>query len=568
MRSWLRTGIAPSAAVVSLGGFIVEPGAQNCLSGEVEADQADRIYTGENEQDWFGKGVAGLGDILGDPSHEAVILAGRFAGADEGKTYVVHQSDADPYFHELLFGSHGHAVAPAGDVDNDGTLDFIVGGNVTKVYSGADGSVIVSFAAQAPGDKFGNGVTGIGDLDGNGYDDVAVGAPLNTEGTGETTMLFPQAGRVYVFLTDPAPPATPIPAAQADLIFTGNPGDWLGWDIASGDVNGDGTADLIMTALYARTVPAFETLFGGKAYIYLMSPLVQGPLEFGAGETALDEDVHVAIVQDDQSAFFGWTVDAGRDFDSGGRQDIIIGTYKWREAAVGNQDTGKAYIYYGEDFILPQAEGPGALVVDSESARVGITGRQDALPFGGGEGSISFGYDVAFAGDVNGDGFPDVVVGAPYYDEGIDPQFPFLPDLVDNGAAYLYYGTGQYTSQIQLTSEQADLELKGTNEGDLFGWSVAGHGFADSPTGFEDLIIGAPGFDNARGRVYTFFVCRECPADVTGDGAVNVLDLIQLLLCFGQPASAGCEAEDVNGDGDVNVLDLIQLLLEFGQACL
>jgi 6-phosphogluconolactonase (cycloisomerase 2 family) len=58
-----------------------------------------------------------------------------------------------------------------------------------------------------------------------------------------------------------------------------------------------------------------------------------------------------------------------------------------------------------------------------------------------------------------------------------------------------------------------------------------------------------------------------CTADVTGDGVVNVLDLIELLLCFGLPAVLGCEPADVNADGFVNVLDLIELLLEFGQAC-
>ena len=58
-----------------------------------------------------------------------------------------------------------------------------------------------------------------------------------------------------------------------------------------------------------------------------------------------------------------------------------------------------------------------------------------------------------------------------------------------------------------------------------------------------------------------------CPADVNSDGTVNVLDLIDLLLCFGLPAAPGCEREDVNTDGTVNVLDLIDLLLEFGQPC-
>ena len=54
---------------------------------------------------------------------------------------------------------------------------------------------------------------------------------------------------------------------------------------------------------------------------------------------------------------------------------------------------------------------------------------------------------------------------------------------------------------------------------------------------------------------------------MNGDGVVNVLDLIDVLLCFGLPAVPGCEGEDVNEDGCVNVLDLIELLLSFGQGC-
>ena len=63
-------------------------------------------------------------------------------------------------------------------------------------------------------------------------------------------------------------------------------------------------------------------------------------------------------------------------------------------------------------------------------------------------------------------------------------------------------------------------------------------------------------------------VCEaDCPEDVNGDGSINVLDLIDLLLCFGLPAAPGCEVEDVNEDGTVNVLDLIDLLLLFGTTC-
>ena len=73
------------------------------------------------------------------------------------------------------------------------------------------------------------------------------------------------------------------------------------------------------------------------------------------------------------------------------------------------------------------------------------------------------------------------------------------------------------------------------------------------------------GIDNF---VVNAFICpSNCPTDVNGDGTTNVLDLIDLLLCFGLAAVPGCQPEDINSDGTVNVLDLIDLLLEFGNAC-
>ena len=77
------------------------------------------------------------------------------------------------------------------------------------------------------------------------------------------------------------------------------------------------------------------------------------------------------------------------------------------------------------------------------------------------------------------------------------------------------------------------------------------------------------GFQGAQGTG-TITITKEdkkCPEDINGDGAVNVLDLIDLLLCFGQPALPSCDREDTNNDGVVNVLDLIDLLLVFGTVC-
>ncbi len=63
-------------------------------------------------------------------------------------------------------------------------------------------------------------------------------------------------------------------------------------------------------------------------------------------------------------------------------------------------------------------------------------------------------------------------------------------------------------------------------------------------------------------------IVPPCPQDINGDRDINVLDLIDLLLCFGQPDTPPCDTgQDINGDGTVNVLDLIELLLAFGTAC-
>ena len=89
------------------------------------------IAAPHNEGDWFGLDVAGIGDILAFPTDETVIISGLFDGdPDDGRVYVVHKNSFDPFFYEIPFGSHGKSCASAGDLDNDGVNDFIVGGGI------------------------------------------------------------------------------------------------------------------------------------------------------------------------------------------------------------------------------------------------------------------------------------------------------------------------------------------------------------------------------------------------------------------------------------------------------
>ncbi len=150
-----------------------------------------------------------------------------------------------------------------------------------------------------------------------------------------------------------------------------------------------------------------------------------------------------------------------------------------------------------------------------------------------------------FASAVSLDG--DVVLIGSFYIIGNHP-----------GEVYLF----QRDESGQWTRDANPMAGDGVN-GDGFGRSVA-------LAGAVGLVSADANDDNGpdSGSVYVFDVnCAGLPGDVNGDCTVNVLDLIDLLLCFGLPAVPGCEAEDINGDGTVNVLDLIALLLEFGTVC-
>ena len=385
----------------------------------------------------------------------------------------------------------GGAVAAAGDVNGDGYADVIVGAGYNDAGGTSAGQVYIYFGGPgadatpdwvltgaAAGDYFGLSVGGAGDVNGDGYDDVIVGAYGNDAGGSD-------AGRAYVFYGGPAPDAI------ADLILTGNSaGEEFGYSVGTaGDVNGDGYADVIVGAPYNDQTG----VNAGRACVYYGGP--------GADATA-DLTLTGAAAGD----YFGWSVATAGDFNGDGYADVIVGAFG---NDTGGANAGQAYVYYG---------GPGA----DATADLTLTGAA---------ATDYFGYSVGTAGDVNGDGYADVIVGADLNDGG----------GADAGRAYVFYGG--YPADAT-----ADLTLTGAAAGDHFGCSVGTAGDVNGD-GYADVIVGAvdndAGGTNA-GRAYVYFggTSPDATADVMLTGGPNDDEFARYV------GTAG----DVNRDGHDDVI--------------
>jgi len=214
---------------------------------------------GENATDRFGISVATAGDVNGDGYADLVVGASGYDG-NRGKAYVYHGSPAGlgaaPAWTaagEATDNCFGFSVATAGDVNGDGYADLVVGAYNYWTYS-YEGKVYVyhgspaglgaapawtDTARGAGDDRFGYSVSSAGDVNSDGYDDLTVGATRFDCDSGY------DCGRVYVYHGSPAG----LVAAPTWTATGENAYDWFGASVATaGDVNGDGYADLVVGA--------------------------------------------------------------------------------------------------------------------------------------------------------------------------------------------------------------------------------------------------------------------------------------------------------------------------------
>ncbi len=386
--------------------------------------------------------------------------------------------------------------------------------------AGLAGGLGVVAEGEEPGDRAGYAVAQIGDFDGDGFGDVAIGAPLAGEdGRGAVYILF---GRDHDIPDEVA--LRGEGGRSMSVLFGGTAGDRLGISLAAaGDVDGDGYDDLLIGAT-GLDGAAPDT--GGAYLLFGGSRLGAGDIETVAEDRFLRID---GLAAGDET---GIAVAGGGDVDGDGFDDVLIGA-RLAETDYARYSAGVSYLLFG---------GPDGVTDDLDR----LDG-SDGVRITGVDRFDQSGRAVAILGDVNGDGYDDLAVGAPDAD----------PDGRSNaGEVYVIYGDddGFPADLDPATMGNAGFVVEGADPFDFAGFAVAGAGDVNGD-GFDDLLIGAYARDTeggaAAGAAYLVFG--------SADGHPDGLDLGDLdgsdgFAMFGLSAMSGtgralAGAGDVNGDG-------------------
>ncbi|MDV6341440.1 hypothetical protein R2103_06620 [Nitrosomonas sp. Is24] len=401
---------------------------------------------------------AAVDNLLDNP----VIDLARLDGANGFKLNGVIGSD-----------DTGESVGSAGDINGDGFDDLIVGAphNFDDFYSGAsfvifgkasgfDAAIPLSslngtngfrLNGVAGGDAAGNAVSSAGDINGDGFDDLLIGAPISDvpkNDTGYTYVVFGKSSGFSATME-----LSGLDGSNGFRMHLDKADQLLGWSISgAGDVNGDHVDDLIIGApIGERSYVVFGKTSGFDTQLDLASLNGSNGFQMNGLE---------------DGAQFGNGVSAG-DINGDGINDLIVGSYYG--------GSGTSYVIFGK------ASGFDAILDLS-----GLDGSNGFSVEGVAEGDEA-GYSVGNAGDVNGDGFDDVIIGA--RSAGIDGKA--------SGAAYVVFGKAAgFDATIQLSDLDGSngFRLAGVAEGDKAGRSVSSAGDFNGD-GFADVLVGAVGSD-------------------------------------------------------------------------
>jgi len=420
-----------AAAISGVAGYTADAVAQ-AFPREIELPSLNgmngfAIY-GIDETDYLGVAVSAAGDVNGDGIDDVIIGAARGGFEQAESAYVV-------------FGAQA-AFPPVFDLS---TLD------------GSNGFVIKGFAST----EFATAVSGAGDINGDGFDDLIIGAPLDSPNgvrwAGASYVVFGRAGRFPASL-----PITALNGSNGFALQGGQEAAWLGGAVAgAGDVNADGIDDIIVGANDAAPDGKF---WAGESYV-LFGTATGFPAAIEATQLNGSNGFVLKGVAERDHA--GSSVAAAGDLNGDGVADFAVGAFG--ASPNGIFQAGETYVVFGTDspfpaeFELSALNGTNGFVVN------GIQGWS--------------GSSVSGAGDVNSDGVDDLIIGAPQ---------AVQPDRHDEGEAYVLFGRSEFAPVVELST------LDGNN-GFVLG--------SDTAIGLGTVVSGA--------------------GDVNGDGVADVITCAQ-----------------------------------------
>ncbi|MFA6027310.1 MAG: hypothetical protein WC752_00005, partial [Patescibacteria group bacterium] len=429
-------------------------------------------FTGEAEGDGAGWPTTNAGDVNGD-GYDDFLVAAWGVNSYTGAVYLIYGeqeplngaslSTAVKFTGEAIGDMAGEAIGPAGDVNNDGYDDILVGATRNHNAGGADagaayliygksekysgtaslgalGSDSAKFYGVAVNDHASKYCYSAGDVNGDGYNDFLIGVPNNDTGASNTGAAYLIYGKSEKYSG-----TTSLGALGSDSAkFYGvTAGDSVGYSPATaGDVNNDGYDDFFVDT---------QDIAGSNAgAVYL----IYGKSEKYSGITALTAlgGNGVKYFGEAVNDSAGYSSSTAGDVNNDGYADVIIGAFT---NAGGGVDAGAAYLIYGQSEHLAG----GALAT--------------AIKFTGEAAGDKSGFSVSSAGDINGDNFSDILIGADGWDEGYYTGAAYLGYLyIDSdldsvaGTDGLFDGTDCNDSDATVSANQTYYE---DNDDDGYG---------------------------------------------------------------------------------------------------
>ena len=355
-----------------------------------------------------------------------------------------------------------------------------------------------------------NAESGAGDVNGDGYDDVIIGGPRVSERLGWQMTV----GAVYAYLGSARGHHQGLIARTRTLRLVMSESGLIPeighlWRATAGDVNGDGYDDVIVGAYWYDNGQYDE----GRAFAY-----------YGSASGLSTE---VAWTFENNVTFFGClggSVGTAGDVNGDGYDDVIVGAPEY-DGGLGNGD-GAAFVFLGS----------AAGVADGDPLTANAQLEPNSF-------SVRLGVSVSGAGDVNGDGYDDVIVGDDDYDD-----FP-----VSDGGGFAFVFLGSATGVADGNPSTAHAQIGANQLGANLGWSVSDAGDVNAD-GYDDVIVGAWNYEGDRFDGGAAFVFLGSATGIASGHASTAHAQLESDRNTGDLGASVSSAGDVNGDGYDDVI--------------